>query len=105
MRVEFISRAFPEQFIAFNVRLKGLTSVDVTAQQWLPLDEDRYSDGVRVVLGGSADIRSLTDNCLTMRYQAKNSDHASFVDNGSGGNASWSQWTSPSTSSRSTTDV
>ena len=55
----------------------------------------RYPDGVRAVLGGSADVRSLADNYLIMRYQPMNSAHASYVPNGSGGNAVWSQWTTP----------
>ena len=69
--------------------------VDVTDQQWLPLDTDRYPDGVRAVLGGKADIRSLADNYLIMRYQPRNGAHASYVPDGSGGNALWSQWTTP----------
>ncbi len=93
--VELISGAFPGQFIAFNARLEAFTSIDVTAQQWLPLDADRYPDGVRAVLGGTADIRGLSDNYLIMRYQPTNSAHASYVSNGSGGNAVWSQWTTP----------
>jgi len=93
--VELISGAFPAQFIAFNARIEAFTSIDVTVQQWLPLDAVRYPDGVRAVLGGSADIRSLSDNYLIMRYQPMNSAHASFVADGNGGNAVWSQWTTP----------
>jgi hypothetical protein len=93
--VELISGAYPGQFIVFNARLEAFTAVDVTSQQWLPLDADRYQDGVRAVLGGSSDVSSLADNYLIMRYQPKNSDHASFVPDGEGGNAAWSQWTSP----------
>lgn len=93
--VELISGAFPAQFIAFNARIEAFTSVDVTVQQWLPLDAVRYPDGVRAVLGGSADIRSLSDNYLIMRYQPMNSAHASFVTDGNGGNVVWSQWTTP----------
>jgi len=85
--VELISGAFPDQYIAFNARLEAFTSIDVTAQQWLPLDADRYPDGVRAVLGGSADVRSLSDNYLIMRYQPTNSAHAAF--------GVWSQWTTP----------
>ncbi|MBL9136266.1 MAG: hypothetical protein JNK85_10375 [Verrucomicrobiales bacterium] len=93
--VELISGAFPGQFLAFNARLEAFASVDVTTQGWLPLDSARYVDGVRAVLGGTADVRSLADNYLIMRYQPKNSDHASFVSDGNGGNAVWSQWTTP----------
>ncbi len=93
--VELLSSAFPGEFIPFNVRLEAFASVDVTAQQWLPLDPVRYPDGLRAILGGTADVRSLADNYLIMRYQPKNSGHASYVDNGSGANAVWSQWTAP----------
>ncbi|MCC7374468.1 MAG: hypothetical protein IT581_07415 [Verrucomicrobiales bacterium] len=93
--VELISGAFPGQFLKFNVRLEAFASVDVTSQQWLPLDAARYLDGVRAVIGGTADVRSLADNYLIMRYQPKDSSHASFVSDGNGGNAVWSQWTTP----------
>jgi hypothetical protein len=93
--VELISGAFPGQFIAFDARIEAFTSIDVTGQQWLPLDTVRYPDGVRAVLGGTADIRSLSDNYLIMRYQPIHSTHASYVPNDSGGNAVWSQWTTP----------
>ncbi|HXI51460.1 MAG TPA: hypothetical protein VNH84_08145, partial [Candidatus Saccharimonadales bacterium] len=85
--VELISGALPAQFLAFNVRLEAFVSTDVTAANWLPLDATRYPDGVRAILGGSADIRSLSDNYLIMRYQPMNSGHASF--------GVWSQWTTP----------
>lgn len=93
--VELFSPALAAQVIPFNVRLEAFESVDVTAQQWIPLDPVRYPDGVRAILGGTADVRSLADNYLIMRYQARNADHASFVSDGNGGNASWSQWTTP----------
>ncbi len=93
--VELISGAFPDEFLTFNARIEAFASVDVTAQQWLPLDVDRYADGVRAVLGGNADVRSLSDNYLIMRYQAKRPNHASYVSDGQGGNANWSQWTTP----------
>ncbi len=93
--VELISGAFPAQFLTFNARIEAFTSVDVTVQKWLPLDALRYPDGVRATLGGSAGIQSLTDNYLIMRYQPTNSTHASYLPNGTGGNAVWSQWTTP----------
>ncbi len=93
--VELRSSAYPDQLVAFNARIEAFTSIDVTAQQWLPLDPVRYADGIRAILGGSSDVRSLADNYLIMRYQARNTNHASYVANGTGGNANWSQWTSP----------
>ncbi|MBI1842398.1 MAG: hypothetical protein HYR88_16295, partial [Verrucomicrobia bacterium] len=93
--VELISVAFPGQYVVFNARLEAFSSVDVSALRWLPLDAVRYPDGVRAILGGSADVRSLSDNYLIMRYQPKKSVHASYVSDGKGGNAVWSQWTTP----------
>lgn len=95
MGVELISSAFPNQAVSFDLRLESFTAVDVTDEQWLPLDSARYVDGVRAVLGGNADVRSLSDNYLIMRYQPKNEGHASYVPDGLGGNAVWSQWTTP----------
>jgi hypothetical protein len=85
--VELISSAFPGQYIAFNARLEAFTSVDRTEEQWLPLGAASHPDGVRAVIGGTADVRSLADNYLIMRYQPINSAHASF--------GAWSQWTTP----------
>ena len=59
--VELFSAAVPDLFVPFNVRLEAYESVDVTANQWLPLDAARYADGVRAVLGGSADVQSLSE--------------------------------------------
>jgi hypothetical protein len=93
--VELISGALPAQFVAFNARLEAFASTDRTGENWLPLDPTRYPDGVRAILGGSADIRSLSDNYLIMRYQPKNSAHAAYVPNANGSNIVWSQWTTP----------
>jgi hypothetical protein len=95
--VEIFSQAAAGALQAFNVRLEAFTSVDVTASQWLPMDASRFEDGVRAVLGGSADVRSLSDNYVIMRYQAKKNTHASWVSDPSDGskNIGWSQWTTP----------
>lgn len=93
--VELYSTAFAGQPVTFNVRLEAFESLDVTSSQWLSLDSDRYRDGVRAILGGDADVQSLADNYLIMRYQARETNHASYVTDGLGGNASWSQWTTP----------
>src|SRR6185436_15270620 len=85
----------PAQYITFNVKLEAFTSTDITGQNWLPLDSTRYPDGVRAILGGNADVRSLADNYLIMRYQPKNSAHASYVSNANGSNIVWSDLTTP----------
>ncbi|MCI0534484.1 MAG: hypothetical protein L0Z50_04585 [Verrucomicrobiales bacterium] len=95
--IELFSGAAPGAPLAFNARVEAIESVDATAAQWLPIDPDRFLDGVRAVLGGTADVRSLADNYVIMRYQAKNDTHASWVSDplDSTKNISWSQWTSP----------
>lgn len=95
--IELYSGAIPGANVSFNVRVEAIESVDVTAAQWLPIDPDRFLDGVRVVLGGTADVRSLSDNYVIMRYQAKNDTHASWISDplDSTKNIGWSQWTTP----------
>ena len=95
--VEFFSQALPDTQLTFALKLEAFESVDVTAQQWIPLDEERFEDGVRAVLGGTADIRSLTDNYLVMRYQANSPAHASWVSDplNAAKNIAWSAWTEP----------
>jgi hypothetical protein len=93
--VELFSAARPGTAQSFDVRLDAFESVDLTATGWVPLDASRCPDGVRAILGGTADVRSLADNYVIMRYQARNTNHAAWKDNGSGGNRQWSSWTEP----------
>jgi hypothetical protein len=93
--VQLYSGAIPEAYLSFNARLQAYEGIDVSANQWLALDADKYQDGVRAILGGTADVRSLSDSYLIMRYQARNPNHASWKDEGSGNNIVWSQWTEP----------
>ncbi len=95
--VELYSEAQPGATHDFNLRVEAMESTDVTSANWLPLDPVRFPDGVRAVLGGSADVRSLSDNYVIMRYQARSANHVSWVpDPGNAAvNLRWSQWTSP----------
>ena len=54
----------------FDLKVEAFEAVDrvLTGQDWLPLEAEKFLDGVRAVLGGTADVRSLTDNYLIMRY-------------------------------------
>ncbi|PAW85712.1 MAG: hypothetical protein B9S33_09375 [Pedosphaera sp. Tous-C6FEB] len=91
LAVEFYSAAQPGAQLAFNARLEAYESVDQTSlpgSPWLALDSAKFQDKVRAILGGSADVRSLTDNYLVARYRATNETHASF-------SRGWSQWTEP----------
>ena len=56
--------------------------------QWLPLDPRKYADGVRAVIGQTADVQALGDNYLIMRYRATNGNYSVNSTN-------WSQWTDP----------
>lgn len=97
MAVELYSEATAGARQTFNVRIEAFDSVDVTANQWIPMDPVRFEDGIRAVLGGTADVRSLSDNYVIMRYQSKDPAHASWVGDplDSTRNIGWSQWTSP----------
>ena len=93
LAVVIYSGAAPDARVPFDLKLEGhLASDQVLAvgSQWLPLDPVRYPDGVRAILGGTADVRALSDNYLVMRYRATNPRHASYVA-GDG----WSSWTDP----------
>lgn len=85
--VELFSSAQPEVLQSFNLRLEAHEAQDLTeapGSPWLPLASERFEDGVRAILGGTADVRSLADNYLIMRYRPKAPP-----------NANWSQWTEP----------
>lgn len=80
--VELFSLAKAGAALKFNLQLEALEGTDETvANGWLPLDTKRYEDGVRAILGESADVRSLSDNYLIMRYDRKD--------------GVFSQWTEP----------
>jgi hypothetical protein len=87
--VEIFSSAAPNAAVPLALRLEGFRAVDRVAgagSVWLPLDPAQYQDGVRAIVGDTADVRSLSDNYLTMRYALK---VASADTN------RWSQWTEP----------
>lgn len=93
--VEFFSGARPEALLAFNLRIEANDVTDVTdTQGWQPFASP---DGLRVTLGESADVRSLSDNYLIMRYQTSESTHASFRQDPTDPtrNTYWSAWTEP----------
>ena len=96
--VEFFSSALPGAAQLFNLRLEAYEAVDRTDQPgspWLALDAQRFPEGVRAVLGESADVRSLSDNYLIMRYRAGDPSHASYKPDLNGEKQGWSLWTEP----------
>ncbi|MBL9137535.1 MAG: hypothetical protein JNK85_16805 [Verrucomicrobiales bacterium] len=89
--VQFYSDATSGTPQRFNLQLEGLEAVDQTGlagSPWLNLESSKYPDGLRTIIGESADVRALSDNYFIMRYRATNTTHASF---GTG----WSRWTTP----------
>lgn len=69
----------------FNVRLEAFDRLDLTAiagSQWLDIDPLKFPDGVQAVLGGTADVRSLSDNYVIMRYSPIGVNR-------------WTDWTTP----------
>lgn len=86
--VELFSSAVPGTPQNFNLRLEAYEAVDKTAEGWVPLAANKFPDGIRTVIGESADVRALTDNYLIMRYRATNSIYSS-------GSTNWSRWTTP----------
>jgi len=86
--VELFSQAVPGIGQNFNLRLEAYEAVDRTDQGWVPLGAEKFPDGIRTVLGESADVRALTDNYVIMRYRATNSSY-------SAGSTNWSRWTTP----------
>ena len=83
--VELFAPALPGALLDFQVRVEAIKSVDqvLAGTVWIPLDASQYEDGVRAIIGGTADVRSLSDNYLTMRYRPN------------GNPTGWSQWTEP----------
>ena len=82
----------------FDLKLESHQAIDLTSQAgtpWLALDPVRYVDGIRAVLGGTADVRSLSDNYLIMRFRATDPNNASWISDSQGNNIGWSQWTEP----------
>lgn len=95
----------PQQFDLFISADQASDLVMIDGSQWLPLGADHYPDGVRAIFGGQADVLSLSDNYLIMRYRAKNHVNASWVyanpiidssaPDSYTNNVGWSQWTDP----------
>ena len=85
LAVELFAPAVPGAALDFQVRVEAIKSIDqvVAGSIWIPLDASQYEDGVRAIVGGTADVRSLSDNYLTMRYRPKANANG------------WSQWTEP----------
>lgn len=83
--VEFFSNALPGAPQTFDLKLEAYQSVDRTSlpgTPWLAMNPESVSAGVRAILGARADVRSLSDNYVIMRYKARS-------------RPGWSAWTEP----------
>ena len=78
-----------------QVKLEGTQETD-RSNEWLDLEplEGLAEHTSQHTIGG-AGILTLTDNYVTMRYQARGDANPTWEDDGQGGNANWSRWMSP----------
>lgn len=91
--VELYSNEVADTFQTFNLRIEAYDRIDFTEDNWIALDDSRFPDGVRTVLGQVADVRALADNYLIMRYRPKLlEDGSPREDDDVGG---YSEWTTP----------
>ncbi len=91
--VEFFSEAAADESLAFNLRIEAYERLDKTADGWLALSAAKYPDGVRTILGDTADVRALADNYLIMRYRPVLNEDGTERDDGD--TSGYSQWTTP----------
>ncbi|MGK0238287.1 MAG: hypothetical protein ACI92G_001752 [Candidatus Pelagisphaera sp.] len=90
---ELYSEAAAGASLAFNLRIEAYERIDKTADNWLALSAAKYPDGVRTILGDTADVRALSDNYLIMRYRPVLNEDASA--RAGGDTTGYSQWTTP----------
>ena len=83
MAVELYSEAAAGTSQIFNLRFEAFELNDLTSSNWIALDPSKTLDGIRAILGGTADVRSLADNYVIMRYRPTADTDA------------WSLWTVP----------
>ncbi len=62
---------------------------------WLDMDTAKFEEKIRSIVGDTADVQSLSDQHIIMRYRANLDTHASWIDDGNGVNINWSEWTEP----------
>lgn len=95
IEIALFTESDPQTSYPLEVRLEASVEVD-RSDEWIALTP---ADGMAAhtyyhTISGSS-ILTLTDNYVTMRYQAKNAANATFVDDGSGNNTHWSRWMEP----------
>ena len=81
--VELFSEVDAGTTQSFNLKVEAYERIDLTGANWLALSPAKFPDGVRTVIGETADVRALADNYVIMRYRP--------IDDVDG----WSDWTAP----------
>lgn len=79
--------------LRFDCRVDAYQSadrVDVQGSQWIRQDSKKIPDKVRMIIGGSADVRALSDNYVISRYRA-DANNPKYP----AASRKWSQWTDP----------
>ena len=80
----------------FDFKIEGLEYIDIaaTSTKWIAMDDEKFLDGIRAIVGGTADVQSLSDQHIIMRYGPADPN---YVDGDSVLNAAsvWSEWTEP----------
>jgi hypothetical protein len=63
LAVEFFAPALPGALLDFQARVEAMRSSDqvVAGTVGIPLDPSQYEDGIRAIIGETADVRSLSD--------------------------------------------
>ncbi|MBT5709325.1 MAG: hypothetical protein HOI66_23635, partial [Verrucomicrobia bacterium] len=81
---------------AFDFKIEGLEYIDnaATSTKWIAMDDEKFFDGIRAIVGGTADVQSLSDQHIIMRYGPADPN---YVVGDSILNAAtiWSEWTEP----------
>ena len=81
----------------FELKIEAVEYIDIAAEssKWIPMDEDQFLDGVRAIVGDTADVQSLSDQHVIMRYGPANSSYDEDTDSILNAATEWSEWTEP----------
>ena len=80
----------------FQLKIEALEYVDIAAgsTKWLAMGTNQFLDGIRAIIGGTADVQSLSDQHVIMRYGPANPAYVA-TDSVTNAATEWSDWTEP----------
>ena len=80
----------------FELKVEGLEYIDIasSSSKWIPMDDEKFEDGIRAIIGGTADVQSLSDQHVIMRYGPANPNYVEG-DSLDDSATEWSEWTDP----------